>query len=61
MVKKFLLGGLTGGIGIRKSTVSRMFKDLGCLIIDMDFLAREVVEPGKPAYDNIAEVSGNGC
>jgi dephospho-CoA kinase len=28
--------------------VSRMFRDLGCLIIDADILAREVVEPGEP-------------
>lgn len=34
-----------GGIGIRKSTVSRVFRDLGFLIIDSDLLARKVVEP----------------
>jgi len=28
-----------------KSTVSRTFRDLGCLIIDSNLLAREVVEP----------------
>ncbi len=60
MVRKFLLVGLTGGIGTGKSTVSRMFRDLGCLIIDADLLAREVVEPGEPAYAKIVAEFGKG-
>jgi dephospho-CoA kinase len=51
--RKFLLVGLTGGIATGKSTVSAMFRALGCLIIDADVLAREVVEPGQPAYEQI--------
>lgn len=35
------LVGLTGGIASGKSTVSCMFKDLGCPIIDADLIARE--------------------
>lgn len=58
MARKFLLVGLTGGIGTGKSTVSRMFRDLGCLIIDADLLAREVVEPGEPAYEQIVAEFG---
>ncbi len=58
MKRRFLLVGLTGGIGTGKSTVSRMFRDLGCLIIDADLLAREVVEPGEPAYDKIVAEFG---
>ena len=58
MKRRFLLVGLTGGVGTGKSTVSRMFRDLGCLIIDADLLAREVVEPGEPAYDRIVEEFG---
>ena len=58
MKRKFLLVGLTGGIGSGKSTVSRLFRDLGCLIIDADLLAREVVEPGEPAYDKIVAEFG---
>ncbi len=38
MNRKFLLVGLTGGIGTGKSMVSRLFRDLGCLIIDADLL-----------------------
>src|SRR3990172_7070910 len=56
--RKFLLVGLTGGIGSGKSTVSRMFRDLSCLIIDADLLAREVVEPGEPAYAKIVAEFG---
>ena len=41
--------GLTGGIGTGKSTVSRYLKTKGYQIIDADLIAREVVEPGKPA------------
>ncbi len=58
MKRRFLLVGLTGGIGTGKSTVSRMFRDLGCLIVDADLLAREVVEPGEPAYDKIVAEFG---
>ena len=60
MKRRFLLVGLTGGIGTGKSTVSRFFRDLGCLIIDADLLAREVVEPGQPAYDRIVAEFGKG-
>lgn len=38
--------GLTGGIGSGKSTVARLFAELGAHVIDADVLAREVVEPG---------------
>jgi dephospho-CoA kinase len=55
---KFLLVGLTGGIATGKSTVSRIFRDLGCLIMDADLLAREVVEPGQPAYQKVVAEFG---
>lgn len=42
--------GLTGGIASGKSTVSSMFKRAGALIIDADKIARQVVEPGQPAW-----------
>src|SRR5260370_36344367 len=37
-----------------------MFAALGCLIIDADRLAREVVEPGQPAYAQIVSAFGRG-
>lgn len=50
--------GLTGGIGSGKSTVSALLRDHGAIIIDYDLLAREVVEPGAPALDEIARRFG---
>ena len=52
-LRKFLLVGLTGGIATGKSTVSCMLRGLGAEIIDADLLAREVVEPGQPAWHEI--------
>ena len=54
----FLLVGLTGGIATGKSTVSDMFRSLGAVIIDADLLARQVVEPGEPAYADIVTEFG---
>lgn len=52
--------GLTGGIGSGKSTVVRMFGDLGVHWVDADDVAREVVEPGTQALKAIAEHFGKG-
>jgi dephospho-CoA kinase len=57
-VRKFLLVGLTGSIATGKSTVSAMFRSLGCVVLDADVLAREVVEPGEPALAQIVEEFG---
>ncbi len=46
--------GLTGGIGSGKSTVARMFEELGAFVIDSDELAREAVEPGSPGLLDVA-------
>jgi dephospho-CoA kinase len=45
--------GLTGGIASGKSTVSAMFRELGATVLDADAVAREVVEPGTPALEEI--------
>ena len=50
--------GLTGGIASGKSTVSRMLAELGASIIDADQLAREVVAPGLPAWQEIVSWLG---
>lgn len=50
--------GLTGGIASGKSTVSRLFGALGVPIIDMDQVAREVVEPGQPPLERLVERFG---
>ena len=46
--------GLTGGIATGKSTVAAELARLGATVIDADALAREVVEPGQAALDEIA-------
>ncbi|MEW6668476.1 MAG: dephospho-CoA kinase [Thermodesulfobacteriota bacterium] len=53
-----LLLGVTGGIASGKSTVTRMLEESGAPLIDMDLLAREVVEPGKPAWKEIVACFG---
>lgn len=55
-----LLVGLTGGIGSGKSTVSAMLAERGAIVIDADVIAREVVEPGQPAYAAVVERFGRG-
>ncbi|MDJ0939847.1 MAG: dephospho-CoA kinase [Woeseiaceae bacterium] len=54
-----LVVGLTGGIASGKSTVADMFAELGVPIIDTDLIAREVVEPGQPALDEIRHEFGD--
>jgi dephospho-CoA kinase len=50
--------GLTGGIASGKSTVARILVELGAPVIDADVLARRVVEPGRPAHDDIVREFG---
>ena len=56
-----LVVGLTGGIGSGKTTVANGFSALGVPVIDTDQLARELVEPGQPALDEIIAVFGKDC
>ena len=56
-----LVVGLTGGIGSGKSTVSAIFESLGTPVIDADQLARQLVEPGQPALDEIRNTFGERC
>src|SRR6056297_2923394 len=49
-----LLVALTGGIGSGKSTVAARFAEHGVPVVDADRIAREVVEPGQPALDDLA-------
>lgn len=51
--------GLTGGIASGKSTVSKLFKKAGAVVIDADLIARQVVEPGKPAWEEIRAQFGH--
>jgi dephospho-CoA kinase len=51
---------LTGGIASGKSTVADLFAALGVPVIDTDVIAREVVEPGRPALAQVVEAFGPG-
>jgi dephospho-CoA kinase len=53
-----ILIGLTGSVATGKSTVAKMFKKCGAIVIDADELAREVVQPGKPAWREIVRTFG---
>ena len=53
-----LVVGLTGAMGTGKSTVSSMFAELGCLIIDADQVARDLVQPDAPAWRRIVRIFG---
>lgn len=50
--------GLTGGIASGKSTVSKILKRLGAVIIDADIVSREIMLKGNSAYNKIVEYFG---
>ncbi len=52
--------GLTGGIASGKSTVGKILEREGFPVVDADLLAREAVQPGQEALQNIAQVFGLG-
>ncbi|HXI53800.1 MAG TPA: dephospho-CoA kinase [Candidatus Saccharimonadales bacterium] len=53
-----ILLGLTGGIGMGKSTAAGLFERRGVLVVDTDELAREVVAPGEPALAEVRRLFG---
>jgi len=50
--------GVTGGVGTGKSTVARMFKALGAVVLDADALAHRAMEPKRPAWRRIVKTFG---
>ena len=52
--------GLTGGIASGKSTVAGLFAARGAAVLDTDVIARQVVEPGRPALGALARTLGGG-
>jgi len=52
------LCGLTGGVGMGKSTAAGFFLQLGARIVDTDALAHELVQPGQPALAEIQREFG---
>ncbi len=53
-----VLVGLTGGIGSGKSTVARMLRERGAVVIDADAVAHQVMEPGAEAYQAVVDRFG---
>lgn len=50
--------GLTGGVGMGKSTSADLLKARGAAVVDTDDLARQVVMPGQPALAEIRDQFG---
>jgi dephospho-CoA kinase len=55
-----LIAGLTGGIASGKSTVARIMSKAGAVVVDADRIARQVVAPGLPAWQEIKDRLGEG-
>jgi dephospho-CoA kinase len=53
-----ILIGLTGGVGMGKSTAAHCLATLGLPVVDTDVLARRLVEPGQPALAKIRKAFG---
>jgi dephospho-CoA kinase len=52
--------GLTGGVGMGKSTAAEFLRACGARVVDTDELARQLVEPGQPALTEIKKEFGDG-
>ena len=50
--------GLTGGIGMGKSTAAKLLSERGIAVVDTDAIARDIVEPGQPALSELAAEFG---
>jgi dephospho-CoA kinase len=50
--------GLTGGVGMGKSTAAQFFRARGAQVVDADELARQLVQPGQPALAEIQAAFG---
>lgn len=52
--------GVTGSAGSGKSLVCQEFARLGLVTLDCDKIARQVVEPGRAAYNKVVAAFGPG-
>jgi dephospho-CoA kinase len=50
--------GLTGGVACGKSTVAKMFADLGAQVADADSIAHELYRPGQDVYQELIKRFG---
>lgn len=52
--------GLTGGVGMGKTTCAQLLRARGVAVVDTDDLARLIVEPGQPALMEVQAAFGGG-
>jgi dephospho-CoA kinase len=52
--------GLTGGIASGKSTIARLFAELGCTVIDADKIVADLYRPGAAGHEAIVRTYGAG-
>lgn len=52
------LCGLTGGVGMGKSTTAGFLRQHGAPVVDTDEIARELVQPNQPALEEIKKTFG---
>lgn len=52
--------GLTGGVACGKSTVAKIFSELGARVIDADKLVHELYRQGEPVYEELVKRFGTG-
>jgi dephospho-CoA kinase len=50
--------GLTGGIGSGKSTVGKLFHNLGVLVLDADEIGKALIQPNSPLLSSVANHFG---
>ena len=58
LIKKSFRLGLTGPTGSGKSTAAKAALAWGARIVDADQVARQVVQPGTPCLEELAEAFG---
>jgi len=58
-VRGMLVIGLTGGVASGKTTVSEVLREEGATLIDADEIAKELVQPQTPAWQELVRVFGN--
>jgi len=51
--------GLTGGVGSGKSSVARILKSKGAVVVNADAIARELLQPGRPAFEEVRSRFGD--
>jgi dephospho-CoA kinase len=55
-----LVIGLTGGLASGKTTVAKIFEQLGAKVVDADLIARDILKKGTKVFRKIVEAFGDG-